>query len=115
MLTKIMDIKAKIAAVSEKIADRIEKSENESVTDSIIMFRFDPVISEAIRELHNLQSKRGEICINHHLSEDIYHEFCDEPGTIRKLELSEACARTRVYLQHNCYSSYMSAEEEESV
>lgn len=102
MSSEIGEIKAGIAAVSDKITKRIGKLENDAIVDSIIMLRQDPTICKAIKELHDLQCRGREICITHNFLKDMYREFTDEPKIIRKLELSEACAKVRVHLHHNC-------------
>ncbi len=89
MATKIEDIKVEINQLSKKIAGRIEKLEKQTGGEPVIVYRHDPIISEAISKIRDLYRKGEEICARYHLGEKTCRIFRDEPAIIRRLELSE--------------------------
>lgn len=101
-LKKIKSIKNEISRLTAKIHRRVKEMENEASENGVIIFRNDPVISDAIIELLGLNRKGPEICARHHLSGSAYDEFRNEPKVFRHLNLSESCANARVYLKKIC-------------
>ena len=89
MAERIEDIKVRINQLSEKIARRIEKLERQTGGEPVIMYRHDPIISEAISKMRRLYHNGEKICARYHLGEKTCRIFRDEPAIIRRLELSE--------------------------
>ena len=87
--TKIEAIKIEIDQNSEKISQRIKKLEKQTGSESVMTYRHDSIIHDAIIKIRDLYCEGEEICIRYHLGEQAYKIFSVEPTIIQRLELSD--------------------------
>lgn len=88
MLVKMQRIKIEMSKLSEKIARRIEELENDE-SETVVLYRNDLVIDQAMRELLHLHHKGREICAHDNTSESICNRFKD---VRRKEEMRVDCS-----------------------
>lgn len=99
MLKKAKGFGIEMSMLSEKIKRRIRELENTTSEDTVIIYRNDSIIKEAVKRLRDLRYNGRKICACYHLPESMHSQFKDEPEIMGQLDLSESLARTRVYLK----------------